>query len=64
MPLAVLLRKHREPGGSPGAHADQLARDQPRHFVMGGVGVPDQEPQQNCNSREGTEAGKLMTQRV
>lgn len=63
-PLAVLLRKHRGSGGSPGAYAGQLARDQARHFVMGRVGVPDQEPQWNCNSWEGTEAGKLMTQCV
>lgn len=53
VPLAVLLRKHRRQAAVE-AHADQLARDQPKAFCYGWSWSPrSQEPQQNCNSREG-----------
>ena len=44
--------------------ADQLARNQPEHFVMGGDNDPNQETNWNYNSQERTEARKHMIQCV
>ena len=45
-------------------HADQLTRDQPKHFATGGDAVPNQEPPWNYNPQAGTEARKHMIQCV
>ena len=43
-------------------HADQFARDQPKHYAVGGDTVPNQKPPWRYNSREGMETRKHMIQ--